>query len=242
MDLLFVLAVGLLAGIVSGVIGTGSSLILLPVLVQAYGPKEAVPIMATAAIAANLSRVAAWWREVDWRAVGAYSLSGVPCAALGAHTLLMLPPRVVEFAIGSFFILMIPVRRWSDPGGGPGNLLHLALCGAAIGFLTGIVVSTGPLSVPVFLGYGLTRGAFIGTEAAGSISIYLAKSFTFQALGALPWPLVAKGLLVSSSLVIGAFVAKPFVLRLSPDHFGRVMEALMLCSGAALLWSAFTAA
>ena len=48
MSLLFILAVGLVAGIVSGIIGTGSSIMLVPVLAYVYGPKEAVPIMAVA--------------------------------------------------------------------------------------------------------------------------------------------------------------------------------------------------
>ena len=40
----FVLAVGLVAGILSGIVGTGSSIMLLPVLAYAFGPKQAVPI------------------------------------------------------------------------------------------------------------------------------------------------------------------------------------------------------
>ena len=43
------------------------------------------------------------------------------------------------------------------------SLWHLALGGAVIGYLTGIVVSTGPLSVPLFLFYGLTRGASLAS-------------------------------------------------------------------------------
>src|SRR5882757_693122 len=65
---LFVLIVGLLAGTISGIVGTGSSIMLMPVLIFQYGPKEAVPIMAVAAVMANFSRILAWWREVDWRA------------------------------------------------------------------------------------------------------------------------------------------------------------------------------
>ena len=74
MNLLFVLVVGLVAGTISGIVGTGSSIMLMPVLVYQYGPKQAVPIMAVAAVMANLSRILAWWREVDWRACAAYSL------------------------------------------------------------------------------------------------------------------------------------------------------------------------
>jgi len=62
LNFLFVLAVGLVAGTISGIVGTGSSIMLMPVLVYQYGPKQAVPIMAIAAVMANLSRILAWWR------------------------------------------------------------------------------------------------------------------------------------------------------------------------------------
>jgi uncharacterized membrane protein YfcA len=97
---LFVLAVGLAAGALCGIIGTGSSIILLPTLVFQFGPKQAVPIMAIAALMANVGTVLAWWREVDWKAFAAYSITGVPAAALGARTLLVLPSRVVDIALG----------------------------------------------------------------------------------------------------------------------------------------------
>ena len=44
MNFLFVFAVGLVAGLVSGIVGTGSSILLVPVLVYPYGPQDAVPI------------------------------------------------------------------------------------------------------------------------------------------------------------------------------------------------------
>src|SRR3954452_2418726 len=107
---LFILIVGLLAGTISGIVGTGSSIMLMPVLVYQYGPKQAVPIMAVAAVMANLSRILAWWREVDWRATAAYSLTGIPAAALGARTLLALPSHSVDVAIGLFLIVIVRVR------------------------------------------------------------------------------------------------------------------------------------
>lgn len=100
----FVLFIGLAAGALSGVIGTGSSIMLLPALVYRFGPKQAVPIMAIASLMANIAKVAAWWREVDWKAFAAYTLLGMPAAALGARTLLVLPSHVVDIALGVFFL------------------------------------------------------------------------------------------------------------------------------------------
>ena len=241
MAFLFVLIVGLLAGTISGIVGTGSSIMLMPVLVYQYGPKEAVPIMAVAAVMANFSRILAWWREVDWRACAAYAVPGIPAAALGARTLLVLPSRAVDIAIGIFLIAMVPVRHWLARHRLKAGLWHLAIGGAVIGYLTGIVVSTGPLSVPLFLFYGLSRGAFLATEAASSLGLYLSKSVTFERFGALTADIAIKGLIAGSSLMFGAFIAKRFVLRLQPEAFRLIMDAIMIAAGLAMLWSAATA-
>jgi uncharacterized membrane protein YfcA len=65
--LLLLFAVALVAGVLSGVVGTGSSIILLPLLIALYGPRVSVPVMAIASVMGNLGRVLAWWREIQWR-------------------------------------------------------------------------------------------------------------------------------------------------------------------------------
>jgi uncharacterized membrane protein YfcA len=238
LNFIFVLAVGLVAGTISGIVGTGSSIMLMPVLVYQFGPKQAVPIMAVAAVMANLSRIFAWWREVDWRACAVYSVTGIPAAALGARTLLALPSRAVDLSIGLFLIAMVPVRHWLARHQFKLSLWHLAAGGAAIGYMTGIVVSTGPLSVPLFLFYGLTKGAFLATEAASSLGLYLSKSVAFERFGALTADIALKGLIAGSSLMAGAFIAKRFVLRLEPEVFRLVMDGIMLAAGVSMLWNA----
>jgi uncharacterized protein len=238
MEFGLVLVLGLVAGTVGGMVGFGTSIMLMPALVLVFGPREAVPIMAIASIMANASRVAAWWREVDWRATGAYSVTAVPAAALGARTLLTLSPGIVEAVLGVFFIAMIPVRRWMARQHWKLAPWHLAVVGAAIGFLTGIVVSTGPINAPFFLAYGLVKGAYLATEALGSLTVYLAKAATFRTLGALPLEAIVKGLIIGSSLVAGAFVAKRFVIQIPAEKFQLMMDGLLLLAGLAMLWAA----
>ena len=239
MEFLFILALGLVAGTLSGIVGFGSSIMLMPVLVIVFGPLQAVPVMAIAAIMANLSRILVWWREVNWRTCAAYCASAVPFAALGAATLVALPARIVEAALGVFFIAMIGVRRWMAAHGlklGPGRL---ALLGVPVGYVTGVVASTGPLTAPLFLATGLVKGAFLSTEAAASLAVYLAKAVVFRSFGALPWDIALKGLIVGSTLMAGAFIARRFVLKMDPGSFRLLMEGLMLLSGASLLIAAF---
>ena len=239
LTLILLLLLGLLAGTVGGIIGFGSSIILMPALVLIYGPRTAVPIMAVAALIANASRVAIWWREVDWRACAAYSLTAIPAAALGARTLVTIPQRLADGVLGAFFLLMIPVRRWMTRKQFRIGLVQLAVAGLVIGYVTGIVVSTGPINTPFFLAYGLSKGAFIGTEALGSLGMYVSKALTFRTLGALSNAVIVQGLIIGASLMIGAVIAKRLVLKLSPERFERLMEALLLVSGLTMLVAAF---
>jgi uncharacterized membrane protein YfcA len=233
-----VLIVGYIAGTVSGIVGTGATIILLPILVFAFGPREAVPIMAIVALMSNFAKITSWWKQIDWRACGAYALGGVPAAALGARTLLILPERLIDVALGLFFLIMVPGRRWLASRNLKFGFWHLAIAGTVIGFLTGIVVSTGPLSVPAFAAYGLVKGAFIATEAAGSLALYISKALTFRQFGALPSDIVVKGLISGSSVMAGTYTARLIVERLSVVTFQRLLDGVMVVSGVALLWAA----
>ncbi len=234
-----VLALGLFAGTLSGIVGFGASIMLMPALMLTFGPHEAVPIMAIAALMANLSRVLVWWREVDWRVNAYYCVTAVPAAALGARTLLVLDPRVVEGILGAVFFVMIPARRWLQARGLCTKAWHFTLLGAGIGFLSGMVASTGPINTPFFLAYGLVKGAYISTEALGSMAIGLTKAMVFRRFDALPLETMLRGLIVGASLMVGARLAKGFVLRLDAEQFRLLMDLLLAGAGIVLLWGAF---
>ncbi|MDB5377900.1 MAG: rane protein [Rubritepida sp.] len=193
--------------------------------------------MAIASVMANVAKALSWWREVNWRAFAAYSIPGVPAAALGAHTLLVLPPRLVDLALGAFFLAMIPAQRWLRLHDQRIGLWQLALAGAVIGFLTGIVLSTGPLSVPAFSAFGLAKGAFLSTEAVSSLALMVSKAVTFRQLGALPGPAILQGLIIGASVMAGAFLGKRLVQRMSLRAFQHLLDAVLLCSGLSLLWA-----
>jgi uncharacterized membrane protein YfcA len=229
----FVLALG--AGALGGLVGTGSSLVLLPVLVTLYGPRMAVPMMGIAAVMANIGRVAAWWRLIRWRPVVVYSVPGVPAAALGAHTLLTISPRIVDAVLGAFFLVMIPVRRVMTAREWRFRLWHLGVAGAAVGFLTGLILSTGPLSVPIFTGFGLSGGAFLGSEAASAVLLYTAKLGTFGQSGVLTTHLVLDGLAIGSALMIGPFLIRRFVDRLPPRVYALLIDLVLVAAAAGML-------
>ncbi|XBS71965.1 sulfite exporter TauE/SafE family protein [Acerihabitans sp. KWT182] len=235
---LVIIMLGVAAGVVSGIVGTGSSIMLLPGLAFAFGPKAAIPIMAIAAIMGNVSRVLMWRKDIHLRAFLWYTLPGIPAAVLGANTLWIMPATLSNLCIGLFFLALIPVRRWANARALTLNDIQLALAGALIGYLTGIVFSTGPLTLPLFAGYGLIKGALLSTEAAASFAIYLAKASAFGAIGALPQSVMTNGLMVGFTLVAGVYIGKRFMLKISVNAFDRLIDAMMLTAGAAMVWDA----
>jgi uncharacterized protein len=133
---------------------------------------------------------------------------------------------------------MIPCRRHLTALSLHLSLWQLAVAGGLIGFLTGIVFSTGPLSVPAFTSYGLLKGAFLSTEAASTLALTVSKVTTFRSLGALPYSSILKGVIIGASVMAGAFVGKSIVQRMSTAMFQHVLDGLLLCSGAAMLLAA----
>ena len=235
---ILVLGIGLVAGTIGGVVGFGGSTILLPILVIAFGPKAAVPIMGVAALLANFARILIWWTAIDWRAVAVYSVTGIPAVAIGARTFLALDARLVEGLLGVFMLAMVPARRWLLARRFSVGLPGLAAAGAGIGFLTGMVASTGPINTPFFLAYGLSKGPFIATEAAGSLAMYSVKSTIFERFGALPHDLIANGVIVGLAMMCGAWFGKRILERMETHQFNVGVDVLMVVSGLAMLWGA----
>jgi uncharacterized protein len=235
---LFLIALG--AGALGGLVGTGSSLVLLPVLVTMYGPRVAVPVMGIAAVMANVGRVAAWWRQIQWRPVLAYALPGTPAAVLGAHTLLTISQSLVDGVLCAFFLAMVPVRRIVAARHWRVRLWQLSVAGAVVGFLTGFILSTGPLSVPVFTGYGLSGGTFLGSEAASSLVLYAGKMATFGQLGALTGTVLVRGLTIGTALMIGPFLARTVVRRVRPHAYALLIDLVLVVAAGGMFVATWT--
>jgi uncharacterized membrane protein YfcA len=230
---------GLGAGVMGGVIGFGTTIILMPALVYFYGPIQAIPVIALVATVANLSRIFLWWSVINWKVCFVYSITAIPAVILGVNTLVTLNDRLIEITLGLFLILLIPIRRWMRQKNFYLKLWQMSLVGAGIGYLTGIVATTGAINTPFFLAFGLSKGAFLGTEAASTLSILFTKGITFHQLGFLNATAMIQGLLIGSCVLVGSIFSKKIVLALPEKKFLLLMELVMLISGASILAMSF---
>ncbi|MEQ4935551.1 sulfite exporter TauE/SafE family protein [Proteus terrae] len=237
MSFIAVILLAVFSGVISGVVGTGSSILLIPALTYVFGAKEAVPIMALASVMGNLSRIYLWRHSIRFKPLFYYLLPGIPAVVLGANTLWIMPEKWLNIGIGMFFILMIPMIHLLRKHQIKMKTYQVIIAGAVIGYLTGVVFSTGPLTIPIFSAYGLTLGPLLATEAAASFVIYLTKALTFSQLGAVNSFILISGALVGSGLTVGNYLGKKLVLKLTPKLFQWLLDAMLIFAGGSLLFN-----
>ena len=223
--------VALGASIVGGVAGFGAAVILLPVVAWTLGLRAAAPILTVAMLLGNASRV--WWSrgEIDGRVVVRFLAGAVPATVLGATLYASAPTEWLARFIGVFLLGAVLLRRALASSRVRVRATHFPLIGGGIGFLSGLVVVTGPIATPFFLAYGLRRGAYIATESACATVMHLARSATFARHALLTSEAVAVGLVLGATMFLGAWIARRLLDRMSDRVFLLLIEALLVLMG-----------
>ncbi len=208
---------------------------LLPVLVLFFGARDAIPILTVAQLVGNGSRVWLNRREVALPVVGWFALGGVPLALAGGWLFAAAPVPLLTRGLGAFLLLVALVRRsgvWR-PRRLP--LRSFTLLGAGFSFLSALVGSVGPLMAPFFLAYGLVKGAYIGTEAAATVVMHVAKLAAYGGAAILTARGMLAGLALGPLMVGGSWVGKRIVDRLPEQVFVLLIEVVMAAAGLAFL-------
>ncbi len=218
----------------SAVAGFGGAVLLLPVFLAVFGPRDAVAVLTVAQLVSNGSRV--WFNrgEIDHRLVKVFAIGAVPAAVVGALLLTSAPLPALTRGIGVFLLAMVAWRRIRPASARIGDRGFVAV-GAASGFGSALVGSVGPMVAPFFLARGLTRGAYIGTEAASAVVMHLTKLIVFGAAAVLTWRTGLIGLALAPAAAGGAWAGKKILDRLPVAVFVVVVEAGLVISGLLLL-------
>lgn len=221
----------LVGSIVGGVAGFGTGLILLPVLAWTLGARAAVPILTVTMVLGNISRL--WWsrHETDLRVVKRYLLGAIPATALGAVVYAVAPADWLGRLMGIFLLAAVPLRRLLMSRNFRVRLVHFPFLGAAIGFLSSLVVATGPVLAPFFLAYGLRRGAYIATESICAFGMHVTRGLTLASYSLLTREAVAIGLTLGSTMFLGSWIGRRLLDRMSDRLFLIAIEGLLVVMG-----------
>ena len=222
--------VALVAATLAAVTGFGGAAVLLPVLVLAFGVRDAVPILTVAQLVGNGSRV--WFNrdQLDLHVVGWFAVGGVPLAFLGGLIFARAPLAALTRLLGLFLLLLVAWRRLRVRPSRP-PLRSFALLGAAGSFLSALLGSVGPLMAPFFLAYGLVKGAYIGTEALATVVMHVTKLIAYRQAAVLSTSALEAGLVIAPSMILGSYAGKRIVDRISERAFVVLIELTMVAAG-----------
>ena len=169
-------------GLVLGLLGSGGSILTVPVLVYLAGQPEKVAIAESLAIVGAIAAVGAVpyarQRLVDWHSVAYFGVPGIAGTYLGA-ALSAFVPGAVQLALFAVVMLaaaglMLRGRREPAAERARQSVGLIAAEGLAVGVLTGLVgVGGGFLIVPALV---LLGGLEMRTAVGTSLLIVAAKS------------------------------------------------------------------
>src|SRR5438128_2087066 len=193
---LTLVATALLASLLAAVAGFGAAVGLLPVLVWAFGVREAVPIPTVVQLVGNTSRVSFNRRQLVWPVVGWFAVGAVPLAVVGGLLFSAAPAPFLTRVLGAFLLGAVVYRHSPFARTRPMELHGFAAVGAGAGFGSAMVGTVGPLVAPFFLSYGLLGGAYIGTEALTALTMHAVKLVVYGGAALVTLIAIVQGLAI----------------------------------------------
>ena len=238
----------LLVGLVLGLLGSGGSILTVPVLIYLVGEPNKLAIAESLGIVTLISFVGAlpfvYRGQVSWRNVLLFGLPGMIGAYLGAYLSQFMPGALQLVIFAGVMLLaaaMMMRRTVPDPGDAPLRLYwKVMLDGFGVGVLTGLVgVGGGFLIVPalVLLG-GLPMHLAIGTSLF-IISVKSVSGFVkyIDVLGeaglSIHWDLV---LIFSAIGIVGSFIGGKVGAYVPQARLKRGFAVFLILMGVVILW------
>lgn len=222
------------AAFISGAAGFGGALLLLPVVTACVGVHAAVPVLTLAQLIGNLSRMAFGIKQIDWKSAGLFCVTALPLSALGAFGFSVLPTDLVTRIIGAVLIVLVLFKTILKFEFKAGKTTLLA-GGAAVGLLSGLAGSGGPVGAVVFLTLGLPPVAYIASEAATATAMHILKTILYSKLIGINWASFVTGLVMGLAMIGGTFCANKIIKKMEKARFRKYVAALLCVAGAYMM-------
>lgn len=234
-------------GLTLGLLGSGGSILTVPVLAYLVGQEEKVAIASSLAIVGIISLFAAiphiYSKKVDWRNVFFFGVPGMFGTYLGAWAASFVTGAVqfIVFAI----VMLIAAWRMLKPAlittdTPQRGHLHIILDGILVGIVTGFVgVGGGFLIVPalVLLG-GLSMGVAVATSlvviSMKSLSGFIKYQQTLSDLNIIiDWKIIV---MVSAVGIVGSLLGNVIAKRIAQDKLQKVFALFLVIMAGYISW------
>jgi len=236
MTQILLIFVGFIAGLLSGSVGFGGGMILLPVITWRYGVEVAIPISTIAQMISNISRAAMGWREIQWKHVGWFLLLAAPLTALGAYGFSIVD-KTWATRILCVFLILFAIQKLRGKMRLPQSKATTLLGGGLTGFINGLLGISGPLSSAVFFSLGLAPVAYIASEATAAAAMHVVKAIVYNKFDLMSMDIFLGGLWIGLAMMAGNFLAMRFIKTVNKDFYKKLVAGVMILASLFLMFT-----
>ena len=220
---------------IAGVAGFGGGVVALPVLVWAFGVREAIPILAISQLISTTSRVWLHRDGLNWPVVRFFTLGAVPMSVLGSFIFISIDTAVLVRILGLMMLLFVVYTRLPIGRDFTMSLWGFVPVGAGTGFASAFLGIPGPFAVVFYLAYGLAASPYLGTSSLGMALIQVFKLIIFGTGDLLTMRVLLLGLGLGAIGAVTAYLGR-WILRRVPERiFATMITTMLVVSGIILL-------
>lgn len=221
-----------------GATGFGAGVVSIPMLALVLPLNVVIPVITTLGIVASLAQSLQEIRHVDWRALRGLALPSALGLALGLWLFASLDQALLLKAFAAFIIVY---GLWSFVPRAPSAQLPPPLLAAAVGSTGGLVATlfggmAGPFYAIYLRALNLDKRRFRASISSVLLCLGLVRAAGYGGLGFYDRRALAALALFAPVMALAMVAGDRWHARLDQARFERVVAALLVASGVALLF------
>ena len=237
MHLILLAVVSFVSWPISLLAGGGSPLLLIPLISVLFGLEAVAPVLTIGLLIGHIQRIFLFQDEIDWPSTGWFMPGAIAGAILGAFLLTLIHLEGLQFFLGLLMVLMA-LYFWMAPKTVSFNILTWYFLPVAFVNAIGssLVGSTGPITNPMYLSYGLSKESFLATKSLHTSALHLVKILAYVLLGSYRPEYLVYGVVIGVASFPANWLGKILLTRVSKGAFTQAVFAFMAVSGLWMLW------
>ena len=248
-----------IGGLLGGLSGAGTGLIVAAFLTPIVGAKAVMPALAIIMLINNGSRVFYYRQSVDLKISVIMIALALPGTWFGTQLYMSLSVGTLEFILGAAILAVLAHRvvhrhrqsaltratssSASPESSAPSTLTQRWIGGPialAYGFINSVVPGSGVMVLAFFSAIGMSASAVIANDAVLSAVLNLVKIALFRNLDGLPDSLILISLLCGLATIPGVWFAKWLSGRMQQKTQQGLIELVIAASALHLVIRALT--
>lgn len=226
----------LVTSYIHGATGLAGGILLAAILAPIIGVSALVPVMSVTLLISHLSRAVINKRDFHRGVYLLIVLPAVPALVVSTNIYASLSAAWISGILGVVVLISIPYRHWAARKQIKTRKGALVAAGFLHGSLTGVSIGPGMLLVPLMLGYGLNKEAFVATFAALALTVNITRVVSFGAIGQLPWDFMVLGFLMGVLTIPGNLLGRQSLRKMGSSRHSFWVDILTLMAGGNFLW------